>query len=208
MPRHMQYSDAERKLAWIARKKAGSRDVLYHGTRYAGSILRTGVLFRAPCLNEAAQVCLTRSAEVAAYWAMMERDDDEGIGSILIFDRKSLEGGYELRPIPDVFWHNDALFHDEAEEEIRANIIDVNEHLIGVISGPRARPLPRRKELNSRNTDQIKARLQELQLQMMKASSHAAARSDAGKRAMTDGLEGLRFAPRYQLASLVGGLPK
>ena len=33
--------------------------LLYRGTRYAGSILETGVLFRAPCPHEAAQVCLT-----------------------------------------------------------------------------------------------------------------------------------------------------
>ena len=37
----------------------------------------------------------------------------------------------------EVIWHTDALFHDEAEEEIRANVIDVNQHLIGMVWGHR-----------------------------------------------------------------------
>ena len=47
MYRHVKYSEAEIKLAGVARQKAINRDVLYHGTRYAQSILKTGVLFRA-----------------------------------------------------------------------------------------------------------------------------------------------------------------
>ena len=45
MPRHIKYTDAERQLAGQAREIAMNRDVLYHGTRYAQSILKTGVLF-------------------------------------------------------------------------------------------------------------------------------------------------------------------
>jgi hypothetical protein len=78
MYRHMKYTAAERKLANTARKKAKNREVLYHGTRYANSILKTGVLFRAEVGERKA--FLTRSAEVAAYWATIKRDDDEGRG--------------------------------------------------------------------------------------------------------------------------------
>jgi hypothetical protein len=41
MARHIKYSDAERQLAGLAREVAMNWDVLYHGTRYAQSILKT-----------------------------------------------------------------------------------------------------------------------------------------------------------------------
>jgi hypothetical protein len=90
MLRHIKYSDAERQLAGRAREVAMNRDVLYHGTRYAQSILKTGVLFHSLTGGDP-KVCLTRSAEVAASWALVDRDDDEGRGSIFILDRQSLE---------------------------------------------------------------------------------------------------------------------
>ena len=82
--RHIEYSDADRQLAAQAHAIAKARNVLYHGTRYTQSILDSGVLIRS--LTGEQKVCLTRSAEVAAYWAMLRRDDDEGRGSIFIFD--------------------------------------------------------------------------------------------------------------------------
>ena len=47
------------------------------------------------------KVSLTRSAEVAAYWALLDRDDDEGRGAILIFDQRSLERRYKVEAVPD-----------------------------------------------------------------------------------------------------------
>lgn len=81
--RHIEYSDMVRQLATQTRAIAKARNVLYHGTRYTQSILDSGALFRAPIGEQ--KVCLTRSAEVAAYWAMLRRDDDEGRGSIFIW---------------------------------------------------------------------------------------------------------------------------
>jgi hypothetical protein len=73
--RHIKYSDVERRLAAQARAIAKVRDVLYHGTRYTRSILDSEVLFRAHIGEQ--KVCLTRSAEVAAYGAMMMRVADQ-----------------------------------------------------------------------------------------------------------------------------------
>ena len=112
MVRHIKYSEAERKLAGRAREIATNRDVLYHGTGYAKSILKTGAL-----LSHGGKVCLTRSAEVAAYWALLARDDDEGRASILILDRQSLEDRYEIEANPEAWWFSKTTFHDEAEEE-------------------------------------------------------------------------------------------
>jgi hypothetical protein len=152
MCRHIKYTEAERKLANMARKKAKNRDVLYHGTRYANSILKTRVLFRAEFGDQA--IFLTRSAEVAAYWAGMKRDDDEGRGSILLFDRRSLERQYNVEPNPEVFWHTKTQFHDEAEEQVWAEVIDINNYLIGLVHGPRARRSHKHimlnRELNTR----------------------------------------------------------
>ena len=89
MARHLRYTKAVRQLAGMARQKTLDRDALYHGTRYAELILKTGVLFYSDPGQP--KVSFTRSPEVAAYFALLERDDDEGRGSVFIFDRQSLE---------------------------------------------------------------------------------------------------------------------
>jgi hypothetical protein len=133
--RHIKYSDVVRQLAAQARAIANARNVLYHGTRYTQSILGSGVLLRAHIGEQ--KVCLTRSAEVAAYWAMLRRDDDEGRGSIFILDRGSLERRHKIRANPEPYWLTKATFHDEAEEEIWDDVVDVRRHLIDVIFGPK-----------------------------------------------------------------------
>ena len=163
MPRHIKYSVAVRRLAARVREVACNRDVLYHGTRYAQSILKTGVLFHSLPGSDP-KVCLTRSAEVAAYWAMVDRDDDEGRGSIFIFDRQSLQRRYKIAVNPEVWWDSETVFHDEAEEEIWDDVIDVGNHLIGVVPGPkrlgahRLKPKLVRAFKRSRKTE-IEARL-------------------------------------------------
>ena len=57
-------------------------------------------------------------------------------GSVFIFDRQSLERRYKVEANPQVYWHTNTLFHDEAEEEIWANVTDIGNHLIGIVSGP------------------------------------------------------------------------
>ena len=108
MPRHLKYTEVVRQLAGMARQKAMDRDALYHGTRYAELILKTGVLFYSDPGD--LKVSFTRSPEVAAYFALLERDDDEGRGSIFIFDRQSLERRYKVEPNPEVYWHTKTLF--------------------------------------------------------------------------------------------------
>jgi hypothetical protein len=160
MYRHIEYTEVERQLASMAREKAGSRDVSYHGTRFAQSILKTGVLFRAEL---GGQVCLTRSPEVAAYFGLLDRDYDEGIGSILILDRQSLETLYDISPNPQVIWHPKMRFHDEAEEEIFEDVINIGNHLIGIVSGPAVQRSDRHRALNDKYTKQVEAKLSILQ---------------------------------------------
>jgi hypothetical protein len=159
MLRHMKYLDAERRLASVARETAMNRDVLYHGTRYPQLILRTGVLFRAE--SGGTKVCFTRAAEVAAYWALLERDDDEGRGAILILDRQSLDRRYKLVPNPQAYWHTETLFHDEAEEEIWDDVTDIDKYLIGFVSGPTARGVRRMPRLNHRRRTRLNLKFRE-----------------------------------------------
>jgi hypothetical protein len=133
--RHIKYSDLERRLAAQARAIAKARNVLYHGTRYTRSILDSGVVFRASIGEK--KVCLTRGAEVAAYWAMLRRDDDEDRGPIFIFDRGSLERRHKIRANPEPYWLTKVTFHDEAEEEIWDGIVDIRSHLIDLVFGPK-----------------------------------------------------------------------
>src|SRR5262245_35514224 len=100
MPSHIEYSDTVRQLAAQAHAITKVRDVLYHGTRYTRSILDSDVLFRA--LIGEQKVCLTRSAETAAYWAMIRRDDDEGRGAILISTGGLWNGDITLMLFPDL----------------------------------------------------------------------------------------------------------
>jgi hypothetical protein len=111
-------------------------------------------------------VSFTRSPKVAAYWALLERDCDEGRESVFIFDRQSLERRYKVKANPGVFWHTNTLFHNEAEEEIWANVIDIGNHLIGFVSGPTDWRSHKHKTLNRKYRARIEARLLLLERQM------------------------------------------
>jgi hypothetical protein len=147
MLRLRDYSETEKRLANLARKVSAGRDVLYHGTRYAQSIIRLGVLFRAECGGR--QVCFTRSPEEAARWAFLDREDDEGRAAIFIFDRQSLRCRWKIQPSHDSCCDNDTICIDEGEEETRADIIDVGKHLIGYVTDPTTRSSARLRILNS-----------------------------------------------------------
>jgi hypothetical protein len=164
MIHHINYTTAERELALLARKLATNRDVLYHGTRYRHSILKTEVLLRPEVGVDA--VSFTRSPEVAAYWALLKRDNDEGRASILVCDRQSLASHYKIKCNPQVYWHSDTTFHDEAEEQIFDNVTKIGDHLIGIVSGPTVKLSQRDKILNREFEKMMEARLQQLECQM------------------------------------------
>jgi hypothetical protein len=85
MARHLKYTEAVRQLAGRARQNAMDRDALYHGTRFAELILKTGVLFYSDPGQP--KVSFTRSPEVAAYWALLERDYEYNASRSIAFWR-------------------------------------------------------------------------------------------------------------------------
>jgi len=64
--------------------------------------------------------------------------------------RQSLERRYKVEANPKVYWYTKKLFHDEAEEEIWANVIDIGNHLIGLVSGPTGCPFAQTQNAKSR----------------------------------------------------------
>jgi hypothetical protein len=154
----LKYTEEQKQLAALARQMAMHRNVLYHGTRYAQSILRTGVLFASdPGLPT---VSLTRSPEVAAYFALLPRDDCEDCGAILIFDRERIRRRYRIYAIEGevIIYYR----HNEAEEEVWGDIIDVSKYLVGFVSMPGRLYPEKLKALNRKRRTQIDARLDDL----------------------------------------------
>ena len=119
------------RLVQLSRKLAGRRPVLFHGTRYPKSIARSGMLLFATAGDPV--VCFSRSVEVAAYWADMPRDDDEGRGAVFVFDRCSLATRYRLEPFHDPIWDTPTFWNDEMEERVWLTNIPIAPHLIGFV---------------------------------------------------------------------------
>ena len=156
------------------------------------SIFKTGVLFYSDPGHP--KVSFTRAPEVAAYWALLERDYDEGRGSVFIFDRQSLKRRYKVKANPEVYWHTKTLFHDEAEEEILANVTDIGNHLIGLVSGPTGWRSHKHKTLNRKYSARIEARL------LAVASPRSGLR---GPRLLADGARAPGLAQRPVETSLL-----
>jgi hypothetical protein len=114
--------------AWLARwarEQALGLNALFHGTRHLSCILSDGYL---KSTGNPAMVRFSRSADAAAYWAMMERDDDDGRGAILVFDRDRLRTRYRLELI------DESLYIAEQEECVSSRNVPLGLALIGIIS--------------------------------------------------------------------------
>jgi hypothetical protein len=114
--------------AWLARwarTQASGWNALFHGTRYLSCILSDGYL---KSTGNPDRVRFSRSALAAAYWATLPREDDEGRGAILVFDRDRLRMRYRLELV-DESWSI-----AEQEEFISSRDVPLGCALIGVTS--------------------------------------------------------------------------
>lgn len=119
----------EKHLASRARVLAAGRPVLYHGTRRASEVLKSGKL--APLIYEA--VALTRSAEIAAYFALTPHLKAQRYSAaILVLNAVSLKHAYKIEPFHDPCWDKQDHRYDEQEERIVGRIVSFRRHLIGV----------------------------------------------------------------------------
>jgi hypothetical protein len=110
------------------------------------AVLRMNTLFYSH--PGSAQVSFTRSPEVAAYWTLLERDNDEGKGAILVFNRSKLRNRYRLDPYHDPIWDSPSV--DEMEEWVSSrDIHDVRRYLVGVVMvGSKKRTSPEKQRRN------------------------------------------------------------
>lgn len=120
-------SDSRTWLAQRARDLAAGRNVLFHGTRHPEQVVRDARL-RKTWPDPA--VCFSRSADVAAYWATLERRGDEGRGAVLIFDRDRLAMRYRLEA------YDYMGMREEFEERVVDRDIPLDTTLLGIIAEP------------------------------------------------------------------------
>lgn len=85
--------------------------MLFHGTRFANAIANSGWLL-APTLGDRC-VSFSRNPAAAIYMAALERDVDEGQGTVLVIDRNVLHSRYRLHSRCNAF-----VFREEAEEAV------------------------------------------------------------------------------------------
>jgi len=116
-------------MARLARKHAWGKDAIFHGTRYANETLRSGKLISPD--SGCCAICLTRSPETAAYFALMVgKEVDQWSGAVLVLNRGSLRQRYRLEPFR---YEDDDDGKDEREERIYGRVISFRRHLIGVV---------------------------------------------------------------------------
>jgi hypothetical protein len=75
-------------------------------------------------------VSLTRSPEIAAHFAFLTREDDDGFGAILVFRRASLAQRHRLVAY---HWSTQESGRGEMEEFV-SETIEIGRHLIGLVS--------------------------------------------------------------------------
>jgi hypothetical protein len=113
------------------------RSILFFGTKNARTIIRDDRL-RSFNPSGPLTISLTRSLHVAVHFAMLDRDNPEATGAILLLDRELLSTRYKLVPHHDPVIST-LLGYDEpstmeAEEMVEVDaIVDLKRYLLGVI---------------------------------------------------------------------------
>src|SRR5215204_153108 len=131
----------ERRFANAIRAVTRGADVLYHGTRYARLILRSGKL---NCSRiGTAGVSFTRLPEVAVFSALLPRDDVSSEPAVLIFDRVALRSRYRVEPHHDRWKGHGDCERDEAEEIVWGqDVCDLKHHYAGTFLASMVTPRP------------------------------------------------------------------
>ena len=131
----------ERRFANAIRAVTRGADVLYHGTRYAIHILRSGKLNYSRVGTTG--VSFTRLPEVAVFSALLPRIDVRSEPAVLIIDRVALRSRYRVEPHHDRWKGHGDCERDEAEEIVwRQDVCDLELHLVGTFLAGMVTPRP------------------------------------------------------------------
>jgi hypothetical protein len=117
---------------WLSQRAhdlATAINPLFHGTRYLNAILESGMLVP-PEVGDP-EVSFSRSPNEAAFWATLPRDDDEGRGAVLVFDRDRLAMRHRLEPVDNAFFDV-----DEQEERVWERNVLLADGLVGIATQP------------------------------------------------------------------------
>lgn len=119
-------------LAQQLRNVSRRMEVIFHGTRFPRRVLMDDMLLCSRTGYRA--VSFTRDPRVAAYWALLERDDDEQDGAVFVFDLQRLRARYRLEPFHDPVWDICYPQNDEAEEQVWGrDIANIHSYLVGAV---------------------------------------------------------------------------
>lgn len=126
---------AELLLSKAARAIAHRSDVLFHGTCATKAILERGFL-AASWYTAAPTISFSRSASVAAHFALLPRGHRRPVPAIFVFDRRKLQSRYRVDPTHA--WDCPAIgVSDEMEEEVWGrDILNVRQFLVGIVALP------------------------------------------------------------------------
>jgi hypothetical protein len=127
MRKYRHFTNRELALGRRASALAKGQEVLYHGTHHAIELLRSGRLI--PFSPTVLTIPFTRSAYVAAYFALMEGGEIDGFsGAVLVLNKRTLSQSYGIEPFCE-----EGAAQDEQEEIIRNRIVNFRRHLIAVV---------------------------------------------------------------------------
>lgn len=131
MNSHYFHSPQARVLATSARTICTAGGLLYHGTPASAEIMKTGALLYSGCGMPA--VSFSRSPEVAAYWAVLPRDEPFEVAAVLAFSRRALQATYRLEPFSFFEGSADPL-EDEMEEIVFGRVVEnLSRSLAGIV---------------------------------------------------------------------------
>ena len=139
MGRQYSYSKEISIAAELRKFVPRQRAVLFHGTQYPCSILKSNSLIYARHLTHGG-VSFTRLFHVGIYWACLHRDPGENQGAVFVLDRDKLARDFRLMPYCWRGWGSDKSRGDfEAEELVFGrDIPTLHNYLLEVVWLPEA----------------------------------------------------------------------
>jgi hypothetical protein len=121
----------EKLMAELAKNYAASRRAIFHGTRHVEDVLDDGILY--PPLHCDPAISFTRSAEIAAYFALLPgRVIDLYSGGVLVLDRRRLARDHRL----ERFTYEDDVdkYLHEQEKRVWDERVVLKHLLIGTVT--------------------------------------------------------------------------
>jgi hypothetical protein len=121
----------EKLMAELAKNYAAGRQTIFHGTRHVEDVLDDGILY--PSLHGDSAISFTRSAEIAAYFALLPgRVNDLYSGGVLVLDRRRLARDHRLERF--TYEDDEDKYLHEQEKRVWDKRVVLTHLLIGTVT--------------------------------------------------------------------------